>query len=888
MVLADGSLLFDTKLDSSGIKRGIASIGSITAKAMDGVTAGLAAGTAASVKFGSQFETSFAKASTLFGDVTVDVDNLKNKILEMSNSSGVAAIELNETLYQAMSAGIPVTEDMGIALEAVSVANKLAVGGYTSSATAMSSLTTAINAYGLNASDASQIADQFITVQNKGVTTVDELASNMGKAISTGSAYSVNLENLNATYISLTKAGINTAESTTYLSSMMNELGDNGSNVGKVLQEKTGMSFSELMNSGSNLADIMDILSESVEGDSSALMNLWGSAEAGKAANAILSQGTDAFRKSLDDLANSTGITEDAYNTMMNTFDGKKGILIEGAKNLSISIYEGIKEQSKGMLDVASEYIEQLKNGFEKNGVEGLVSAMGAILADLISRGAEYAPLMIELAIQLINAFVQGIYDNLPQIISAARDIAIAIVDGIGDLCPAVQPLTDLLAILINHLDTILSIAVPLTAAFLGLKAGMAIQAVVQGFQQAQIALALFSMETNGASIAQGILNGQLGIGEAVAALFTGQMTLAELASAGLAKAQGVLNAVMAANPIALVVMAIVALIAIFIVLWNKCDWFREFWINLWENIKSFCVNPVDAIVIFFTESIPNALSSVVAWIQSNWQSILLFLINPFAGLFSYFYNNNQKFHEFVDNAVNAIKELPGKIGQFLLDVITKVVVWHINLTQKAVQAGTQFVENIIMFIKELPGKMWGFLLSAVTQIVIWRSNLTNKGKEAAKGLFDAVINGIKDLPSKILDIGNNLVEGLWNGINDKVSWITNKIKGFGSSVLNAMKNIFDIHSPSKKFAWIGKMCIEGFDQEFDDFDPYDSMNTAMKANKATLSMSYRAGIEKEFGTSGAFDYYRLAKTMVDAFGNSGMTVTLDGRTTGRLIGRYL
>ena len=860
MVLADGSLLFDTKLDSSGIKRGIASIGSITAKAMAGVTAGLAAGTAASVKFGSQFETSFAKASTLFGDVTVDVDNLKNKILEMSNSSGVAAIELNETLYQAMSAGIPVTEDMGIALEAVSVANKLAVGGYTSSATAMS----------------------------KGVTTVDELASNMGKAISTGSAYSVNLENLNATYISLTKAGINTAESTTYLSSMMNELGDNGSNVGKVLQEKTGMSFSELMNSGSNLADIMDILSESVEGDSSALMNLWGSAEAGKAANAILSQGTDAFRKSLDDLANSTGITEDAYNTMMNTFDGKKGILIEGAKNLSISIYEGIKEQSKGMLDVASEYIEQLKNGFEKNGVEGLVSAMGAILADLISRGAEYAPLMIELAIQLINAFVQGIYDNLPQIISAARDIAIAIVDGIGDLCPAVQPLTDLLAILINHLDTILSIAVPLTAAFLGLKAGMAIQAVVQGFQQAQIALALFSMETNGASIAQGILNGQLGIGEAVAALFTGQMTLAELASAGLAKAQGVLNAVMAANPIALVVMAIVALIAIFIVLWNKCDLFREFWINLWENIKSFCVNPVDAIVIFFTESIPNALSSVVAWIQSNWQSILLFLINPFAGLFSYFYNNNQKFHEFVDNAVNAIKELPGKIGQFLLDVITKVVVWHINLTQKAVQAGTQFVENIIMFIKELPGKMWGFLLSAVTQIVIWRSNLTNKGKEAAKGLFDAVINGIKDLPSKILDIGNNLVEGLWNGINDKVSWITNKIKGFGSSVLNAMKNIFDIHSPSKKFAWIGKMCIEGFDQEFDDFDPYDSMNTAMKANKATLSMSYRAGIEKEFGTSGAFDYYRLAKTMVDAFGNSGMTVTLDGRTTGRLIGRYL
>lgn len=302
--MADGSLLFDTKLDETGIESGLSSLKKTIAAL--GIGKMLKDVSQQVWEVGSSFETSFSKASTLFGDVSVDTDNLKSKIADMSKQTGISAEELNETLYQAMSAGIPVTEDMGTALAAVQTAAKLSVGGFTSSSTAMSGLTTAINAYGLSADDASRIADEFILVQNKGVTTVDELASNMGRAISTGSAYGVNLENLNAAYISLTKGGISTAESTTYLSSMMNELGDSGSDVGKVLQEKTGMSFSQLMDNGYSLADVLDILMASVDGDSSALMNLWGSAEAGKAANAILTQGTDNFRQSLDDLGNSS------------------------------------------------------------------------------------------------------------------------------------------------------------------------------------------------------------------------------------------------------------------------------------------------------------------------------------------------------------------------------------------------------------------------------------------------------------------------------------------------------------------------------------------------------------------------------------------------------
>ena len=107
-----------------------------------------------------------------------------------------------------------------------------------------------MNAYVMEADDVQHISDSLITTQNLGVTTVAELASNMGRAIATASGYGVSMENLEAAYISTTKAGISTAESTTYLSSMIQELGKDGSTVSDILKEKTGQSFAELMDSG--------------------------------------------------------------------------------------------------------------------------------------------------------------------------------------------------------------------------------------------------------------------------------------------------------------------------------------------------------------------------------------------------------------------------------------------------------------------------------------------------------------------------------------------------------------------------------------------------------------------------------------------------------------
>ena len=107
--MADGSLLFDTKLDETGIESGLSSLKKTIAAL--GIGKMLKDVSQQVWEVGSSFETSFSKASTLFGDVSVDTDNLKSKIADMSKQTGISAEELNETLYQAMSAGIPVTED---------------------------------------------------------------------------------------------------------------------------------------------------------------------------------------------------------------------------------------------------------------------------------------------------------------------------------------------------------------------------------------------------------------------------------------------------------------------------------------------------------------------------------------------------------------------------------------------------------------------------------------------------------------------------------------------------------------------------------------------------------------------------------------------------------
>ena len=192
------------------------------------------AGTAIT-KMAVDFESSFAKVSTLLDKNIVDYDKYKNDILDASSESKVAVDEFSEAVYSSISAGVDQTK----AVKFTTNAMKLAKGGFTDGAKAVDVMTTAINGYSLSADDATKISDMLITTQNLGKTTVDELAASMGKVIPIASSVNFGMDELSTSYAQLTKNGIATAEAGTYLKSMLSELGKSGSETDKTLRELT-------------------------------------------------------------------------------------------------------------------------------------------------------------------------------------------------------------------------------------------------------------------------------------------------------------------------------------------------------------------------------------------------------------------------------------------------------------------------------------------------------------------------------------------------------------------------------------------------------------------------------------------------------------------------
>ena len=378
---------------------------SVASKALNGIIKGFAAVATASAgalvavsKIGTEFESSFAQVETIMDTSQMSVEDMRSSIQNLSSEMGVSASELSGAVYNAISA----TGDTANAVSLVGDATRLATAGFTDAESALSVLTTTINAYGMSASDAESISDSLIQTQNLGVTTIDQLASAMGKAISTASAYNVNLGNLESAYVSLTKAGISTEESTTYISSMLNELGDTGSEVGKILKKETGKSFGTLMKEGKSLGDVIEVLSDHVDGSAEALMNLWGSAEAGKAANAIVSQGLDTFNDNLEKLQNSAGTTEKAYSTMADTLEHKTQMVKTEAQNLAISIYEQIKPALSDIADAALEFIQNFD--FSK-----VVSAVQTFIGVLGAAGVAIAAFKTALVVRDVTAFFTAV-----------------------------------------------------------------------------------------------------------------------------------------------------------------------------------------------------------------------------------------------------------------------------------------------------------------------------------------------------------------------------------------------------------------------------------------------------------------------------------------------
>lgn len=188
------------------------------------------------------------------------------------------------------------------------------------------------------------------------------------------------------------------------------------------------------------------------------------------------------------------------------------------------------------------------------------------------------------------------------------------------------------------------------------------------------------------------------------------------------------LNAVLAANPIILIITGITALIVAIVLLYNKCEWFRDGVNAVVGTIVDFAKEVWDKISTFFTETIPNAFDAVISWFKDNWQGLLLLLVNPFAGAFKLLYDNCEGFRNFVNGFVEKV-----------VDAFTG---FASDIKERAVSIGTHITDGI-----------------------------------------EVAIDYIRDLPHKMTEWGKDMIDGFVAGIKSKVSNVENAVIGIGNKI---------------------------------------------------------------------------------------------------------
>lgn len=327
------------------------------------ITAVAAAVYAGPVQSAQAYETAMAKVATIADTSAVPLDAMSQQIVALSNQTGIAATAIADDVYNAISAG----QSTADAVNFVTNSTKLAKAGFAESSQTLDVLTTILNAYGMSADKVGAVSDMLIQTQNKGKVTVGELSSVMGKVIPTANSNGVALEQLTASYAIMTSKGIAAAETTTYLNSMMNELGKSGSKTDKLLRSATGSSFKELMASGKSLGEVLQIVQDEAGKSGLSLADMFGSAEAGKAAVTLLSNGVDGFNSSVQDMVNSVGATQSAFETMDQTTEAKMQKAKNSITNLGIVLGQNLLPIVGNLADKVASLVTKVSEFAQEN-----------------------------------------------------------------------------------------------------------------------------------------------------------------------------------------------------------------------------------------------------------------------------------------------------------------------------------------------------------------------------------------------------------------------------------------------------------------------------------------------------------------------------------------
>lgn len=485
-----------------------------------------------------------------------------------------------------------------------------------------------------------------------------------------------------------------------------------------------------------------------------------------------------------------------------------------------------LKQLQDAVLDFdfagAADKVVQMITGFiEGDGLGSFLDTLTTIFTGIVNGISSMLPSLLPALVRLISYVVTSLLDQLPAILDCALELILGLAQGILAALPVLiealpEVISSIVEFLISAVPQIIDAGIELLMALVD-----ALPVIIDALVDALPQIIKATVTALIAAAPQIAKAGTKLLGALIEAI---PVIVVELAKAVpdivaaiidvLAELPGLIGEVFAE------------------IVTDLVEWGQQMLSNA-STAMSNMLSQVNSIIQELPGKIwthlVNAVNKVIAWGQQMLS------------------NASTAMSNMLSQVSSIIQELPGKIWTHLVNAVNKVVAWGQQMVSNASTAASNMLSKVSSTLQQLPGKVWDYLSQAAQKVVTWGTQLAQKGAAAATQLFNSIVNGLSSLPSKMAEIGSNIVSGIWNGISSGWNWLTNKVSNLANSLLDAAKDALGINSPSKEFAdEVGRWIMPGVGKGLDKSMPATLKD--MKAKAGELVSAMRAEMSASVG----------------------------------------